>query len=81
MTTLNKPISRKAETIPAAYGIRSELIITLYPRGIIGLRESGRRATSEITFDGSELYLEGIRRKLAKAKAEKRKAKLARRNK
>jgi hypothetical protein len=77
MTPLSKPISRKAHTIPAAYGIRPELVITLYPRGIIGIREAGRRTPSEVTFDASELYVSGVRNRVAREKAAKRKARKA----
>jgi hypothetical protein len=78
MTKLNKPIRRQADTMPAAYGISSQLVITLYPRGIIGLREAGRRASSEVVLDASELYVQAVRQRVARSKAEKRKAKLAR---
>jgi len=42
MTTLTKPVTRKAHTQPAAYGVRPELVISLHPGGIIGIREAGR---------------------------------------
>lgn len=77
MTQLNKPVTRKAVTRPAAYGVRAELIISLHPGGIIGIRESGRRSKSEVCFDAAELYVEGVRRRITKEKAEKRKARKA----
>lgn len=77
MTQLNKPVTRKAVTRPAAYGVRAELIISLHPGGIIGIRESGRRSKSEVCFDAAELYVEGVRRRIAKEKADKRKARKA----
>jgi hypothetical protein len=73
MTTLNKPVARKAITRPAAHGVRAELIIALHPGGIVGIRESGRRSKSEVHFDAAELYVEGVRRRIAKERAEKRK--------
>jgi hypothetical protein len=74
MTELNKPIARKAITRPAAYGVRAELVIALHPGGIIGIREVGRRSKSEVCFEASELYVEGVRRRIAKERADKRKA-------
>ena len=43
MTTLtSKPVRRKVR-VKAPHGVNPELVITLYPGGIIGLREAGRR--------------------------------------
>jgi hypothetical protein len=81
MTALNKPIARRAITRPADYGVRAELVIALHPGGIIGIRECGRRSKSEVCFDAAELYVEGVRRRIAKERAEKRKARMARRKK
>lgn len=79
MTTLNKPITRKAHTKPAAHGVRPELVISLHPGGIIGIREAGRRASSEIMFEAARLYVDGVRAKAAAIRAEKRKARAAKR--
>jgi hypothetical protein len=81
MTTLSKSVTRKAITRPAAHGVRAELIIALHPGGIVGIRECGRRSKSEVHFDAAELYVEGIRRRIANQRADKRKARLARRKK
>ena len=81
MTALTNPIARRAITRPAAYGVRAELVIALHPGGIIGIRECGRRSKSEVCFDAAELYVEGVRRRIAKERAEKRKARMARRKK
>lgn len=77
MTTLTKAVTRKARTTPAAHGVRAELVISLYPHGVIGIREAGRRSKSEITFEAARLYVDGIRNKAAAARAEKRKARAA----
>lgn len=79
MTTLSKPVTRKAHTTPAAYGVRPELVISLHPGGIIGIREAGRRASSEIMFEAARLYVDGVRAKAAAIRAEKRKARAAKR--
>jgi hypothetical protein len=77
MTTLSKPVTRRAVTRPAAYGVRSTLIISLHPGGTISIREAGRRGKSEVFFDAAQLYVDGVRKQAAKAKAEKRKLALA----
>jgi hypothetical protein len=79
MTTLQKPIARKTMTQPAAWGVRAELVIALHPGGIISIREAGRRAKSEVYFAAAELYVDGVRRRVAKERAEKRKARALRR--
>ena len=71
MTKLNAPVRRQADTMPAAHGVKSQLVLTLYPRGIIGIREAGRHISSEITLDASSLYVEGVKRQLAKKKHKK----------
>jgi hypothetical protein len=81
MTALTKPVTRKANTCPAAHGVSPQLIISLHPGGIIGIREHGRRSKTEVCFDASVLYVDGVRRRIAKERAEKRKARLARRRK
>jgi len=78
MTTATKPVSRKVDTMPAAYGIKAKLCVTIHPRGIISIREEGRREGSSIFLDISELYVHGIRQRVAKERREKR---LARKNK
>lgn len=79
MTTLTKPITRKAHTQPAAYGVRPELVISLHPGGIIAIREAGRRAASEICVYAASIYVDAIRAEAAAKRAEKRKARAAKR--
>jgi hypothetical protein len=55
------------------------MVITLHPGGIVGIREVGRRSKSEVCFEAAELYVDGVRRRIAKERAEKRKARKARR--
>ena len=43
MTRLHKPVKRTIALQPKGGGMRLEVIITLYPGGIIGLRDKGRR--------------------------------------
>jgi len=71
MTTLNRPVTRKATTTPAAHGVRAELVISLHPGGIIGIREAGRRSKTEICFEAARLYVDGVRAKAAEKQAAK----------
>ena len=64
MTDLNKQISRKTRAnVP--HGVRGEIIVTLYPGGTIGLRESGRRKASEVCVDVGTLYVRAVQSKIA----------------
>ncbi len=47
MTTIKKPVRRFA-TCAVPHGIKADLAITLYPGGVIGLREKGRRREVQI---------------------------------
>ena len=57
MTRLTKPV-RRVVSHRTSHAI-GELVITLYPGGIIGIRESRRR--KEVTLDASVLYIRAIR--------------------
>lgn len=55
MTHLHKPVSRSLKLEPrGGRGNRIEVIITLYPGGIIGLRDKGRR--KEYTLPLTTVY-------------------------
>lgn len=64
MTTITKPVRRVAQArMPHGYADR--LIITLYPGGIVEVREVRRKET--VQFDLGRLYVSAlIRRALAK---------------
>jgi hypothetical protein len=47
MTDLSKPVRRIARGV-GPRGFRPDLIVTLYPGGILGLRETRARATAEL---------------------------------
>ncbi len=79
MNTLTKPITRKAHTQTAAHGVRPELVISLHPGGIIAIREAGRRATSEVCVFAASIYVDALRAEAAAKRAEKRKARAAKR--
>lgn len=55
VTTLKKPVRRTARChVP--HGVKPVIVITLYPGGVIGLRESGRRQASEQQVEAGALY-------------------------
>jgi len=56
VTILKKPVSRRTET-RVSHGIAA-LVITLYPGGLIGIREARRR--KEIRLDAAQLYLAAL---------------------
>lgn len=50
MTTLaSKPVRRKVRVAGMPHGIKPDLVIVLYPNGIIGLREARRRREYQVT--------------------------------
>lgn len=70
MTRLVKPVQRRT-TWNAPYGVAREVVITLYPGGVIGLREARRR--KEVQLQAATLYAQALL-------AERRAAKKAKRN-
>ncbi len=78
MTALNKAVSRKTRaSVP--HGVQSELVVTLYPGGTIGLRENGRRKSSEVCVDVGTLYVRALQNKIAGERMAKAKARKAER--
>ncbi len=67
MTALSKPVKRTA-TWAAPYGVRPQVVITLYPGAVIGLRELGRR--KEVQLSAATLYTRAL---LDTARARRRK--------
>ncbi len=60
MTALTKPVSRRAR-VRVPHGVRPEIIVTLYPGGELGLRESGRPTRTEQRLDLGTLYVLAIK--------------------
>ncbi len=56
MTVLKKPVSRRTES-RVSHAIAA-LVITLYPGGLIGIREARRR--KEVKLDAGQLYLAAL---------------------
>lgn len=73
MTTPRKPVTRKVRSTAASWGVRSELAVTLFPSGQLSIREHGRHESSAITFELSELYCLGLKRKIQSERKAKRK--------
>ena len=77
MSKTTSAVTRRVQTVPAAWGVNSEIAVTVFPlKGIIQLREIGRRESSAVAFDIADLYVKGIvarvqAQKRAKAKARK----------
>ncbi len=58
MTALNKPVRRVAQVREMPHGFRDRLVVTLYPGGIVSVREVRRREAVE--FDLSKLYVSAL---------------------
>lgn len=61
MTTIRKPLRRRVQCdgqVP--HGVNPELVITLYPGGMLGLRETGRRQSSEIQVHVGVIYARAL---------------------
>jgi hypothetical protein len=58
VTELKRPV-RRTVTVRVPHGINPRLVITLYPEGLIGIRESGRRL--EVKLAAAVLYARGLR--------------------
>lgn len=61
MTELTKPVKRVATVREMPHRFRNRLVITLYPGGIVSVREA-RRAES-VEFDLAKLYASAIIRR------------------
>lgn len=57
MTLLTKPVTRSTPW-SAPHGVARSVVITLYPGGIIGLREHRRR--KEVKMDAATLYTRAL---------------------
>jgi hypothetical protein len=57
MTSLKKPVSRTT-TWRAPHGVAPQVVITLYPGGVIGLREHRRR--KEVQLEAAQLYTRAL---------------------
>lgn len=67
MIELNKPVRRVASVREMPHGFRNRLIVTLYPGGIISVREP--RHKESVDFDLAKLYASTlVRRALAHKK-------------
>jgi hypothetical protein len=61
MTHLTRPVkrtTRSSDRLP--YGVRADLVVTLYPGAVIGIREHGRRY--EVQIGVGKLYAELVAR-------------------
>ena len=77
MTALTKPVRRRA-CVRVPHGVRPEIVVTLYPNGEIGLRESRRSSRTEQRLEIGTLYVMAIQAAVRRADA--RRSELVRKN-
>jgi hypothetical protein len=70
MTMLTKPVKRQTETLVRDGAKRRNLVVTLYPGGVIGLRPSKTRREELLTLEAA--YALAVRQRVAKERAEKK---------
>lgn len=76
MTDLKKPL-RRGVTSNVPFGVNPKIVVTLYPNGIIGLRESKRRR--EYTLGVGTLYVQAVAAQARLDQIERRKARKSQR--
>ncbi len=69
MTPLDKPVSRKSYAIVRDRGVLRELVVTLYPTGVLGLRPAKTRQEERVTLEAC--FSLAIKQRVAKEHAEK----------
>ena len=76
MTRLTKPVTRRTENTIRDRGKRRELVITLYPGGVIGLRPSKTRHEEILTVEAA--YDLAVKQRVTRERAEKKAQRRAR---
>lgn len=59
------------ETVP--HGYKPDIVVAVYPNGVLKLRELGRKESSAVSFQLGDLYATGVRRRALNELATKRK--------
>lgn len=72
ISSVKKSVSRRVFAPAAAYGVQSELIVTIHPGGTLEIREHGRKSKSSVFVDISGIYVGAVRRKVASEKRSKK---------
>lgn len=74
MTILHKPVKRSTRIAAPGSGRPMDIIVTLYPGGMIGLRHKGSRTEYEYPLTTLYLYAvdAAVKRKKAERKAKKK---------
>jgi hypothetical protein len=83
-----REVKRKGYTVRRVHddnvphGYKSDIVVEIWPNGVLKLRERGRKQSSAVSFMVGDLYVDGVRsraltalRAKQKARAERRKAK------
>lgn len=55
--------TKRVVTARVPHGVNPQIVITIYPGGVIGLRELRRR--KEYTLDTASLYVSAVRREIS----------------
>ena len=70
LTHEDKP-TKRVVTTHAPHGVRPNIVVSVHPNGILGLRELGRRKGYEL--DIAALYVSAVRAEVREKQAKKRK--------
>ena len=73
MTDLSKPVRRVARGVVQTHGLRPDVVVTLYPGGVLGIRELKRR--KEWTIPLEAVLTLAIRKEADRVRLEKKAAK------
>ncbi len=75
MIGIKKPVRRKSEAVVRDAGKYRQLIVTIYPNDVVGLRPQGTRREELVTLEA--VYSLGVKQRVAKERSEKIAAKKA----
>ncbi len=79
MTKLNKPVTRSSETVIRDGGKLRQLVVTLYPGDVLGLRPAGTRRKREEQISLAACYSLAVKQRVAAELREKKQQKKGRR--
>ena len=79
-TELNKAVTRKVGLRIDNRIAATPFVVSIYPSGDIGIRESGRRKQNEIRVPLSSIYLLGVKAQVEADRKEKSAKKRTKRN-
>lgn len=71
-TRSTKPLCRLVYSRSVPHGVKPEIVVTIYPNGTIGLRETRRPARTEQVVEVGWLYAKLVQGAVARADARRR---------